>query len=238
MSLNRIKLMQKKKQIIHNEVKKLENESNKRLTEQMAEFTKNLESFASKYKNEIQFNPEFREKFYTMCIEIGIDPLASVSLFSKNLNLTEFYYNLAIQIITLSMSKGPLIEINELKRLLMKNLKTQDISTMDIEKAIESVSELKCGFQIVQVKGSKAVVTVPMEKDAAVDDIIKMASENDGWIGYSICYNKKGMKQIEFENAIKTLLNHGVAWEDRQNFIKNQTKNDNVIYWFPGLNNK
>ena len=85
MSLNRIKLMQKKKQIIHNEVKKIENESNKRLTEQMAEFTKNLESFASKYKNEIQFNPEFREKFYTMCIEIGIDPLASVSLFSKNI---------------------------------------------------------------------------------------------------------------------------------------------------------
>ena len=89
----------------------------------MAEFTKNLESFASKYKNEIQFNPEFREKFYTMCIEIGIDPLAFVSLFSKNLNLTEFYYNLAIQIITLSMSKGPLIEINELKRLLMKKKK-------------------------------------------------------------------------------------------------------------------
>ena len=122
------------------------------------------------------------------------------------------------------MTKGPLIEINELRKILMNNMKTKDISLMDIEKAIESVSELKCGFQIVTVKNSKAVVTVPMEKDAAVDDIIKMASENDGWIGYSICYNKKGMKQIEFENAIKTLLNHGVAWEDRQNFIKNQTK--------------
>ena len=43
---------------------------------------------------------------------------------------------------------------------------------------------------------------------------------------------------VIIENAIKTLLNHGVAWEDRQNFIKNQTKNDNIIYWFPGLNNK
>ena len=136
------------------------------------------------------------------------------------------------------MTKGPLIEINELRKMLMNNMKTQDVSLMDIEKAIESVSELKCGFQIVTVKNSKAVVTVPMEKNEAVDDIIKMASENDGWIGYSICYNKKQMKQIEFENAIKTLLNHGVAWEDKQNFIKSQTKNDNVIYWFPGLNNK
>jgi ESCRT-II complex subunit VPS22 len=236
--LNRANMMKKKKQVIQQQNKEINAEQNQKLTEQLASFTKNLENFAQKYKNEIQFNPDFREQFYTMCLEIGVDPLASISLWSKTLNLSEFYYNLAIQIITISMTKGPLIEINELRKILMNNMKTTDISIMDIEKAIESVSELKCGFQIVTVKNSKAVVTVPMEKDAAVDDIIKMASENDGWIGYSICYNKKGMKQIEFENAIKTLLNHGVAWEDRQNFIKNQTKNDNVIYWFPGLNNK
>ena len=232
------KLMQKKKQVIQKKNEEIKEEQNQKLTELLASFTKNLEEFAKKYKNEIQFNPDFREKFYTLCLEIGVDPLASISLWSKALNLSEFYYNLAIQIITISMTKGPLIEINDLRKMLMNNMKTTDLSIMDIEKAIESVSELKCGFQIVTVKNSKAVVTVPMEKDAAVDDIIKMASENDGWIGYSICYNKKGMKQIEFENAIKTLLNHGVAWEDRQNFIKNETKNDNIIYWFPGLNNK
>ena len=236
--MNRAKMAMKKKQIIQKQNKEISEEQNNTLAEQLATFTKNLENFATKYKDEIQVNPDFREQFYTMCLEIGVDPLASISLWSKTLNLSEFYYNLAIQIITISMTKGPLIEINELRKILMNNMKTKDISLMDIEKAIESVSELKCGFQIVTVKNSKAVVTVPMEKDAAVDDIIKMASENDGWIGYSICYNKKGMKQIEFENAIKTLLNHGVAWEDRQNFIKNETKNDNVIYWFPGLNNK
>ena len=236
--MNRAKLAIKKKQVIQQQNKQIADEQNSKLKQQLAIFTKNLEEFALKYKDEIQFNPDFREQFYTMCLEIGVDPLASISLFSKTLNLTEFYYNLAIQIITISMTKGPLIEINELRKMLMNNMKTKDISLMDIEKAIESVSELKCGFQIVTVKNSKAVVTVPMEKNAAVDDIIKMASENDGWIGYSICYNKKGMKQIEFENAIKTLLNHGVAWEDRQNFIKNQTKNDNIIYWFPGLNMK
>ena len=231
-------MLKMKKQVIQQKNKEMSEEQNQKLAEQLASFTKNLEEFAKKYKNEIQFNPEFREQFYTMCLEIGVDPLASISLWSKTLNLSEFYYNLAIQIITISMTKGPLIEINELRKMLMNNMKTTDVSLMDIEKAIESVSELKCGFQIVSVKNSKAVVTVPMEKNAAVDEIIKMASENDGWIGYSICYNKKGMKQIEFENAIKTLLNHGVAWEDRQNFIKNQTKNDNIIYWFPGLNNK
>ena len=238
MSMNRVALMKKKKQVIQQQNKQISAEVNKKLSEQLADFTKNLEDFAKKYKNEIQFNPDFREQFYTMCIEIGVDPLASISLWSKELKLSEFYYNLAIQIITISMTKGPLIEINELRNMLMKNMKTNDVSINDIEKAIQSVSELKCGFQIVTVKNSKAVVTVPMEKNAAVDDIIKMASENDGWIGYSICFNKKGMKQIEFLNAIKNLLNHGVAWEDRQNFIKPQTKNDDVIYWFPGLNSK
>ena len=236
--LNRANMLKKKKQVIQQQNKQITEEQNQKLAEQLASFTKNLEEFAKKYKNEIQFNPDFREQFYKMCLEIGVDPLASISLWSKTLNLSEFYYNLAIQIITISMTKGPLIEINDLRKMLMNNMKTTDVSIMDIEKAIESVSELKCGFQIVTVKNSKAVVTVPMEKDAAVDEIIKMASENDGWIGYSICYNKKGMKQIEFENAIKTLLNHGLAWEDRQNFIKNETKNDNIIYWFPGLNNK
>ena len=238
MNLNRAKMMKMKKQVIQQQNKQMSEEQNQKLGEQLAAFTKNLEEFAKKYKDEIQFNPDFREQFYTMCLEIGVDPLASISLWSKTLNLSEFYYNLAIQIITISMTKGPLIEINELRKMLMNNMKTNDVSLMDIEKAIESVSELKCGFQIVTVKNSKAVVTVPMEKDPTVDEIINLASENGGWIGYSICFNKKGMKQIEFENAIKTLLNHGVAWEDRQNFIKNQTKNDNIIYWFPGLNNK
>ena len=187
--LNRAQLMKKKKQVIQQQNKQITAETNKKLSEQLADFTKNLEQFAQKYKNEIQFNPDFREQFYTMCLEIGVDPLASISLWSKALNLSEFYYNLAIQIITISMTKGPLIEINELRNMLMNNMKTKDVSIKDIEKAIESVSELKCGFQIVTVKNSKAVVTVPMEKNDVVDDIIKMASENDGWIGYSICFN-------------------------------------------------
>ena len=170
-----------------------------------------------------------------MCIEIGVDPLASISLWGKNLNLAEFYYNLAIQIITISMTKGPLIELNELKQMLMNNMKTKDITLLDIEKAIESVSDLKCGFQIVKVKNSKAVVTVPMEKSTTVDEIIELASENGGWIGYSICNQKKNMTKIQFEDAINRLMSHQVAWADEQNFITKNTKNDDVIYWFPGI---
>jgi len=75
-----------------------EKENLVKLQTQMENFSKNLENFTVKYKNEIKFNPEFREKFYIMCQEIGVDPLASASLWNKELNLTEFYYNLAVSV--------------------------------------------------------------------------------------------------------------------------------------------
>lgn len=233
--LGRVAMMKKQQQGVAAIGQQMQMEKEKSLSQQLEAFTKNLEAFAQKYKDEIKFNPDFREKFYLMCIEIGVDPLASISLWSKNLNLAEFYYNLAIQIITISMTRGPLIELNELRKILMANMKTSDVTLLDIEKAIESVSDLKCGFQIVKIKNSKAVVTVPMEKSTIIDDVIEMASENGGWIGYSICYNKKNMTKIQFENAIDNLMSHGVAWADEQNFITKSTKNDDIIYWFPGL---
>ena len=78
--LNRARLIQKKKEIIQKQNKQIAEETNKKLSEQLIEFTKNLENFSKKYKNEIQFNPKFSEQFYTMCLETGLDPLASISL--------------------------------------------------------------------------------------------------------------------------------------------------------------
>ena len=56
--LNRAKLMQKKKQVIQQQNKEIAQETNQKLTEQLAAFTKNLEAFATKYKDEIQFNKQ------------------------------------------------------------------------------------------------------------------------------------------------------------------------------------
>ena len=65
-----------------------------------------------------------------------------------------------------------------------------------------------------------------------------LGSGNQYRIGYSICFNNANMEKIEFENAIQKLISHGIAWSDEQNFINKETKNDDVIYWFPGLNSK
>ena len=57
--LGRANLLKKKKQVIQKQNKEISEEQNQKLTEQLAAFTKNLEDFAQKYKNEIQFNPDF-----------------------------------------------------------------------------------------------------------------------------------------------------------------------------------
>jgi ESCRT-II complex subunit VPS22 len=185
---------------------KIEQESLEQIKEQLKIFSQNLEQFGNKYKDDIKFNPDFREKFYTMCKEIGVDPLASTSLWNKNLNLTEFYYNLAIQIITISLAfrdqKGALIELNELRNILISHRKSNDISVTDIEKAIESVTELKCGFQIVNLKNSRAVMTIPMQLSNETNVLMQIASECKGCLGFTYLYSKTNMSKTAFEAAI------------------------------------
>jgi len=185
---------------------KIEQESLKQIKEQLDIFTHNLEQFGNKYKDDIKYNPDFREKFYMMCKEIGVDPLSTTSLWNKKLNLTEFYNNLAIQIITISLAlrdhKGALIELSELRNILISHRKTDDISVTDIEKAIESVSELKCGFQIVDLKNTRAVMTIPMHLSNETNLIMEIASENKGYVGYSNLYGKFNMSKSAFEAAI------------------------------------
>jgi ESCRT-II complex subunit VPS22 len=191
----------------------VEKESLQKLKEQLLSFSSNLEKFALKHKDEIKYNSDFREKFYIMCMELGVDPLSSTTIWNKNLNLTEFYYNLAIQIITISIAlrekKGGLLEINELKAFLTDHRKSNDISNLDIQKAVESVSELKCGFQIIDLKDSKAIVTIPMQLSNDTNILINIASEcrKKGCIGFSFVYEKTGMSKNRFEVAIVKLFN-------------------------------
>lgn len=46
------------------------------MSKQLETFKSNLEEFASKHKQEIRKNPQFRVQFQEMCATIGVDPLA------------------------------------------------------------------------------------------------------------------------------------------------------------------
>lgn len=61
------------------------------LTKQMDVFRHYLEQFASKHKNEIKKNAQFRRQFQEMCASIGVDPLASGKGFWSVLGKTKFF---------------------------------------------------------------------------------------------------------------------------------------------------
>ncbi len=140
-------------------------------------------------------------------------------MWNKNLELSEFYYELAvikvlkkIQIITVCVAvrekTGPLIEINELKKILEKVRNKNDLSNMDISKAIQSVSELKCGFQLIELHDSQVVVTIPLQISNDTEIIIKLASENKGVLGYTYFYEKTNYSRIRFISIMVLLFNN------------------------------
>lgn len=234
---------------------KIEEKNMTEMKTQIDNFSVKLSEFATKHKDEIKLNPEFRREFYMMCTEMGVDPLASRSVWSNSLNLAEFYYELAIQIVTISIAirekKGVLIDLDELKKYLTSLRKKDDITEMDITKSIESVSELKCGFQMVTFSNKKkAVITIPIQISNDSNLVMEVALENKGMITYYTFYKKYSTYSIEmFEEILNELINNGIVWIDStysiidfnrerkeicecKEFLKGSMF---LIYWFPGL---
>lgn len=93
------------------------------MTKQMEVFRANLEEFATKYKNEIKKNSQFRRQFQEMCSSIGVDPLASGKGFWSVLGIGDFYYELAVQIVEVCMAttykNGGIISLDELRERLV-----------------------------------------------------------------------------------------------------------------------
>lgn len=110
------------------------------MTKQMDIFRENLEGFASKHKNEIRKNAQFRRQFQEMCAAIGVDPLASGKGFWSILGMGDFYYELGVQVVEVCLaanhSTGGMIELGELRKRLItargQNVRHQEITNEDI----------------------------------------------------------------------------------------------------------
>ncbi|CAG8617249.1 1914_t:CDS:2, partial [Paraglomus occultum] len=131
------------------------------LKEQLQVFKTNLEEFARKYRKDIRKNPMFRAHFQKMCSNIGVDPLAC--------------------------RNGGLIELDELKRQLVKmrggnsgsgisgSNSSQEISDDDIIRSIKTLKPLGNGFEILQIGDRKMVRSVPRELNIDQSEILALA---------------------------------------------------------------
>jgi ESCRT-II complex subunit VPS22 len=154
----------------------------------MAKFKEKLEQFALKHKKDINKNPQLRQEFNQMCAKIGVDPLATHKGFwAQLLGVGDFYYELAIQIVDISLKtreiNGGLISIREVLQRLnkLRGASAQQISKDDIERAVQKLKVLGEGFKILHIGAKRMLQTVPGELNNDQTSIILMA-QNKGYV--------------------------------------------------------
>jgi ESCRT-II complex subunit VPS22 len=109
-------------------------------------FKSSLSEFASKHKNRINSDPEFRQQFHMMCISVGVDPLASnKGYWSDILGVGDFYFELGVKIINVCVQtrsiNGGIISLNELYCIIKKKLlSTTTASSSSSPKTTTSLS--------------------------------------------------------------------------------------------------
>ncbi|RLN78683.1 hypothetical protein BBJ28_00024518, partial [Nothophytophthora sp. Chile5] len=162
------------------------------VSSQLELFRTNLQQFAIKYKNNIKKDPDFRRKFQVMCAKIGVDPLASKKGFwSELLDVGDFYYELAVQIIEVCIitrpKNGGLIGMSDLLRLLGK-------------------------------KRSPAmqIVTVPVVLSPDHSTILALAQNTGGMVNASILARELQWDKKRSMLALNVLLREGMTWIDDQ----------------------
>uniref|UniRef100_A0A3B4U1Z9 Vacuolar-sorting protein SNF8 n=2 Tax=Seriola TaxID=8160 RepID=A0A3B4U1Z9_SERDU len=179
------------------------------MSKQLETFKSNLEEFASKHKQEIRKNSQFRVQFQEMCATIGVDPLASGKGFwSEMLGVGDFYYELGVQIIEVCLAlkhrNGGLITLDELHQRVLKGRGkyAQDVSQDDLVRAIKKLKVMGNGFGMIPVGGSYLVQSVPAELNMDHTVVLQLAEDH--------------------------LLKEGLAWLDSQAAGEAQ-------YWLPAL---
>lgn len=199
------------------------------MKQQLELFREKLEIFASKYKKQINEDPEFRKQFIQLCVKIGVDPLASNKGFwGELLGVGDFYYELAVQIVELCLItrdvNGGLLNIKDALNELRKRRKNQTlISIDDIERSVKKLNVLGQGFKILKIGNDKLIQSVPIELSDDHTSILVL-SKKYGYVSHEIIYSELKWEKSRVDRVIKLLLNEGIAWVD--------INGDEVKYYF------
>uniref|UniRef100_A0A0N5BV22 Vacuolar-sorting protein SNF8 n=1 Tax=Strongyloides papillosus TaxID=174720 RepID=A0A0N5BV22_STREA len=205
-------------------------------SQQLGIFTKKLEEFAYKHRNEIKKNSQFRRHFQEMCAHVGVDPLASSKGFwASKLGVGDFYYELAVQVIEVCLStnhiNGGLITLNDLRtRLLKSRSKTrrENITNDDILRAVQKIKVLGSGFELLPLDGGRFLIqSIPGELSMDDSRVLQLAEET-GFVTVELIMDRLRWEETRTLQVIEHLIKEGLAWVDEQPSDTNQ-------YWIPSL---
>eukprot|EP00058_Branchiostoma_floridae_P006517 XP_002592005.1 hypothetical protein BRAFLDRAFT_79594 [Branchiostoma floridae] len=184
------------------------------MSKQLETFQKHLEEFATKHKDDIRRNAEFRRQFQEMCAAVGVDPLASGKGFwSEMLGIGDFYYELGVQIVEVCLATKP-----------RNGGKRGD----DLLRAIKKLKVLGSGFTAIPVGGGRYLVqSVPGELNMDHTTVLQLA-EGSGFVSESSIVNKLRWETERAQRVLDHMVKEGLAWVDDQATEGRQ-------YWFPAL---
>lgn len=208
------------------------------MSKQLEDFRTNLEEFASKHKNEIKKNSQFRKQFQEMCASIGVDPLASSKGFWSVLGIGDFYHELSVQIVEVCLAtnykNGGLISLDELRQRLIKSRgkskQHQDISSEDLLCAARKLNIFGNGFSIIAVsKGKYLVQSVPGELSMDHTAVLQLASsQNKSYVSVSVIRNELNWELERAKKSLNHMIKEGLAWMDSKG-------GNETLYWFPSM---
>ncbi|GAA5969863.1 hypothetical protein JCM11641_008067 [Rhodosporidiobolus odoratus] len=239
------------------------------LSSQLATFQAALSSFSSHHRAKILSSPSFRTHFSQLCAELGVDPLGggSKGLWDK-IGVGDWYYALGVQVVDVCLKArergGGLVALDEVLREVGKlrgsgvakkaaadgtktrataaggAVATTEVTEADVQRAIETLEPLGCGYAIIQVGGKKVVRCSPggLDRDSLV--VVEAAAgtgrgsvTRQEVIAFSARDRAAGWEVDRVERALeKALLDDGLVWVDEQ---AERRGHEGREYWAPGL---
>ncbi|SGY50827.1 BQ5605_C001g00930 [Microbotryum silenes-dioicae] len=134
------------------------------LQAQLQTFTTALASFSTTHRARILSSPTFRSEFTRLCAELGLDPLGGgkKKLWDR-LGLGEWYVALGVQVVDVCLdlrdATGGLVSVEVVLQGVRKlrnggkNDRTEQVTVGDLEKAIQVLEPLGCGYKVVSSNG-------------------------------------------------------------------------------------
>ncbi|ETM99449.1 hypothetical protein, variant [Phytophthora nicotianae INRA-310] len=145
-----------------------------------------------------------------MCAKIGVDPLASKKGFwSELLDVGDFYYELAVQIIE------------------KRGVAMQTVTDDDVKRAVKKLSVLGEGFQLIDMEERTMIVTVPVVLSQDHSTILALAQTTGGMVNVSILARELQWDKKRSMLALNVLLREGMTWLDEQT--------SEPSYFFPSI---
>lgn len=160
------------------------------LRKQIEHFSHALRTFAVAHKQDIRKDPEFRHAFQRMCASLWVDPLAGhpktsnsggslgkvANLWGDLTGMSDWQYELGVQIVDYCIStrvqNGGIVSMHDLIQGVIRMRQGRSLSTVkgdalvtaeDVERSIQVLQPLGCGYDIFDLNGMKMIRTVPQE---------------------------------------------------------------------------